>query len=150
MRGKIKGEWGCVRNCWKWPARLDRLWRMADTLTSEQRSERMSRIGARDTGPEIKVRRLAHSLGYRYRLHRRELPGTPDLVFPGRRKVIFVHGCFWHRHPGCGRMPKSKLEFWRPKLENNRKRDLAAQRKLRSLGWKRLVFRGGSLDEQNR
>jgi DNA mismatch endonuclease, patch repair protein len=113
---------------------------MADTMTREQRSERMSRIGRRDTGPEMTVRRLAHSLGYRYRLHRRDLPGTPDLVFPGRRKVIFVHGCFWHRHPGCGRMPKSKLEFWRPKLESNRKRDLAARRKLRSLGWKCLVL----------
>jgi DNA mismatch endonuclease (patch repair protein) len=107
---------------------------MADTMTPAQRSERMGRIGPRDSGPEMIVRRLAHALGFRYRLHRRDLPGTPDLVFLSRRKVAFVHGCFWHRHPGCGRLPKSKLDFWRPKLESNRRRDLAALRKLRSLG----------------
>lgn len=108
-----------------------------DTLTKDQRSERMSRVRSRDTRPEMTVRRLIHSLGYRYRLHRRDLPGSPDLVFPGRRKVIFVHGCFWHRHPGCRncRMPKSKLEFWKPKLTANRKRDLANQRNLLKEGW---------------
>ena len=90
---------------------------MADSLTSKQRSERMSRIHAKDTGPELLVRHLTHAMGYRYRLHRRDLPGCPDLVFPSRRKVIFVHGCFWHRHgKNCPltRWPKSKIEFCRP------------------------------------
>lgn len=87
------------------------------------------------------VRRIVTRLGYRYRLHRRDLPGTPDLAFIGRRKAIFVHGCFWHRHEGCGlaRMPKSRLEFWGPKLEGNRQRDLAKQRLLRDHGWTYLV-----------
>ena len=98
-----------------------------DTLTPRQRSERMSRVRSRNTKPEMLVRRMAHEMGYRYRLHRRDLPGSPDLVFPARRKVIFVHGCFWHRHPDptcrLARLPKSKLDFWGPKLETNRKRD---------------------------
>jgi len=112
-----------------------------DTLTPAQRSERMSRVRSKDTKPELTVRRLVHSLGYRYRLHGRKLPGNPDLVFASRRKVIFVHGCFWHRHPRCRntRLPKSRLDFWRPKLESNRKRDLKNQRKLRRLGWRYLV-----------
>jgi DNA mismatch endonuclease (patch repair protein) len=113
-----------------------------DTLTPAQRSERMSRVRARDTKPELLVRRLVHGMGYRYRLHRRDLPGTPDLVFPGRRKVIFVHGCFWHRHPdpACklARLPKSKHDFWIPKLESNRRRDEDNEQKLRALGWDAL------------
>jgi DNA mismatch endonuclease (patch repair protein) len=78
-----------------------------------------------------------HSLGYRYRLHRPDLPGRPDLVFPGRRKVIFVHGCFWHRHEGCSaaRIPKSRRAFWKTKLEANRERDRRVIRRLRGLGW---------------
>ena len=113
-----------------------------DTLTGEQRSERMSRVRSRDTKPEMAVRSLVHSLGYRYRLHGRKLPGKPDLVFSCRKKVIFVHGCFWHRHPRCknNRLPKSRLTFWKPKLELNRKRDLKNQRKLRRLGWRFLVI----------
>ena len=99
-----------------------------DTLSKAQRSERMSRVRGKDTKPELLVRRLVHGMGYRYRLHRRDLPGTPDLVFPGRRKVIFVHGCFWHRHPdpACklARLPKSRTDFWLPKLEGNRARDI--------------------------
>ena len=114
-----------------------------DTLTTEQRSERMSRVRGKDSKPELVVRRLVHSLGCRYRLHRRELPGTPDLVFGPRRKVIFVHGCFWHRHPdpNCklARMPKSRLDFWRPKLEGNRERDLKNQAELARMGWQSLV-----------
>lgn len=108
-----------------------------DTLTSEQRSERMSRVRSQDTKPELTVRRLVHSLGYRYRLHDSCLPGTPDLVFSGRKRVIFVHGCFWHRHQGCklARLPKSRLEFWGPKLEANRKRDEASVRSLQEIGW---------------
>ena len=96
---------------------------MPDTLTPEQRSERMRRVRSKDTKPEILVRQIVHRLGFRFRLHRRDLPGIPDLVFPQRRKVIFVHGCFWHRHQdqSCplARLPKSRLEFWRPKLEAN-------------------------------
>lgn len=108
-----------------------------DTLSRAERSERMSRVRAKDTKPELKVRRLLHRLGYRFRLHRRELPGTPDLVFPGRRKAIFVHGCFWHRHEGCrlARLPKSREDFWLNKLEGNRLRDERDQAALRDLGW---------------
>jgi DNA mismatch endonuclease (patch repair protein) len=112
-----------------------------DTLSPEQRSERMSRVRGRDTKPELLVRKALHALGYRYRLHDKKLPGTPDLTFPGRRKAIFVHGCFWHRHEGCSlaRMPKSRLEFWRPKLEGNRVRDAVKLEHLRALGWDVMV-----------
>ncbi|MBN2022016.1 MAG: DNA mismatch endonuclease Vsr [Pirellulales bacterium] len=112
-----------------------------DTLSPVQRSERMARVRCKDTKPEIAVRRLVHSLGYRYRLHSSRLPGCPDLVFSSRRKVIFVHGCFWHRHSGCRncRLPKSRLEFWRPKLEANRRRDRRNRDRLRRLGWGVLV-----------
>jgi DNA mismatch endonuclease (patch repair protein) len=112
-----------------------------DTLTPEQRSERMSRVRNKDTKPEMRVRRLAHALGYRYRLHAGRLPGRPDLVFKSRGKVIFVHGCFWHRHEGCPlcRMPKSRLRFWKPKLNANRERDHANQEKLTELGWDYLI-----------
>jgi len=117
---------------------------MADSLTKGERSERMSRVRGRDTVPEMSVRRLVHGMGYRYRLHRRNLPGKPDLVFPSRRKVIFVHGCFWHRHPdpACklARLPKSKLDFWLPKLERNRERDLKVQKQLAELGWEYLII----------
>ncbi|KAB2958565.1 MAG: DNA mismatch endonuclease Vsr [Candidatus Methylomirabilis oxygeniifera] len=112
-----------------------------DTLSPEQRSERMSRVRSKDTKPELVVRRLVHGAGYRYRLHRRELPGCPDLVFPARRKVIFVHGCFWHRHARCPncRLPKSRLDFWEPKLKANRDRDRRNERLLRKGGWSVLV-----------
>ena len=111
-----------------------------DPLTPTQRSERMSRVRHKDTKPEMVVRRLTHSLGYRYRLHRRDLPGQPDVVFPSRRKIILVHGCFWHQH-GCPiyRYPKSRLEFWAPKLERNIRRDRENQARLRELGWEVLV-----------
>ena len=116
---------------------------MTDTLTPEQRSKRMSRVRNKDTKPELKVRRLTHGMGYRYRLHRKDLPGKPDLVFPARRKVIFVHGCFWHRHPDpdckLARMPKSKLDFWVPKLEGNRARDERNLNELVDKGWSPLV-----------
>src|SRR5271154_74604 len=94
-----------------------------DTLTREERSLRMSLIRSSNTKPEMLVRRLVHSLGYRYRLHVRSLPGSPDLVFASRRKVIFVHGCFWHRHGDSlcklARLPKSRLDFWGGEMENN-------------------------------
>jgi DNA mismatch endonuclease (patch repair protein) len=113
--------------------------RDVDTLTVEQRSERMGRIRGRDTKPELIVRRLVSAMGFRYRLHSSRLPGKPDLVFRRLKKVIFVHGCFWHRHPGCGRMPKSRLDFWQSKLRSNRRRDLLNQRRLARLGWVFLV-----------
>lgn len=102
----------------------------------------MSRVRGTDTRPEMAVRRLVHAMGYRYRLHRRDILGAPDLVFVQARKLIFVHGCFWHRHPGCPntRLPKSHVEFWRAKLLGNRKRDLINQRKLSSSGWLILVI----------
>lgn len=104
----------------------------------------MARIRAKDTGPELTVRRLTHKLGYRYRLHRRELPGSPDLVFLSRRKVIFVHGCFWHRHgnKNCtlARLPKSRLAFWKAKLEGNKLRDRRNRAKLSAAGWRSLVI----------
>lgn len=116
---------------------------MGDTLSPEARSERMSRVRGKDTKPEMAVRRTVHAMGYRYRLHRRDLPGIPDLVFGRLKKVIFVHGCFWHRHPDptckLARMPKSRLEFWRPKLEGNRRRDEAVQAELRGSGWRVMV-----------
>jgi len=103
----------------------------------------MSAIRSKNMKPEMLVRRLVYSLGYRYRLHKKDLPGKPDLVFGPRRKVIFVHGCFWHQHadPDCkdGRLPKSRLEYWIPKLERNTSRDKANLAALEELGWKTLV-----------
>ncbi|MYB05913.1 MAG: DNA mismatch endonuclease Vsr [Gemmatimonadetes bacterium] len=112
-----------------------------DTRTEEQRRRIMQAVRSRDTGPEMLVRRLLHRFGYRYRLHRTDLPGKPDIVFGSRRKVIFVHGCFWHSH-GCskGRLPKSRLEFWRPKLLENSRRDGRNEEALRALGWNVLVI----------
>ena len=114
-----------------------------DPLTSDQRRLNMSRIRGADTKPEMIVRRLIHRMGFRYRLHDRRLPGAPDLVFRSRRKAIFIHGCFWHRHsdPTCklARMPKSKLEFWTTKLEGNRTRDLRIQSELEAMRWEWLV-----------
>lgn len=110
-----------------------------DTLTPRERSERMSKVRSADTRLEMVVRRLVHGMGYRYRLHRKDLPGKPDLVFPSRRKVIFVHGCFWHMHsdPDCrlARLPKSRLDFWLPKLTANAQRDAKVLARLRELGW---------------
>ena len=109
---------------------------MADNRTPASRSALMSRIGPKNTAPEMIVRRMLHALGFRFRLHRKDLPGTPDIVFPGRRKAIMVHGCFWHAH-GCkiGRPPKSRPEFWQPKLERNRQRDAENVADLRESGW---------------
>lgn len=102
----------------------------------------MARIRKKDTKPELVVRRLVHRLGYRFRLYRRDLPGTPDLVFASRRSAIFVHGCFWHRH-GCnlaGRVPLARPEYWGPKLDRNVERDRASEAALRALGWRVLTI----------
>jgi DNA mismatch endonuclease (patch repair protein) len=109
--------------------------------TPEERARMMRAFKSRDTAPELAVRRLAHRLGYRFRLHRKDLPGTPDLVFVALRKVIFIHGCFWHSH-GCKltRTPKSNLEYWLPKLQRNRERDRRVARQLAADGWGRLVI----------
>jgi DNA mismatch endonuclease, patch repair protein len=119
----------------------DRKTAVVDTLSPHERSQRMGLVRGKNTKPELLVRRLVHRLGFRYRLHVSKLPGNPDLVFPRRRSVIFVHGCFWHRHRGCPlcRLPKSRLDFWKPKLEGNRKRDSRNQRELRNEGWRFLV-----------
>jgi len=116
--------------------------RLAVSTTNETdaaRSAQMSRIRGRDTKPEMRVRRALHAAGFRYRLHAKELPGKPDLVFRGRRIALFVHGCFWHQHPdpNCklSRMPKSKLDFWRPKLEGNRVRDEKTRSALEAGDW---------------
>ena len=113
---------------------------MADTRTPEQRSRIMKAVGTKDTGPELVVRKLLFAQGLRYRLHRRDLPGRPDIVFPSRRKAIFVHGCFWHGH-GCskGRAAKSRTEYWGPKLQANRARDAKNIDKLQAQGWKTLI-----------
>ncbi|MCB1522034.1 MAG: DNA mismatch endonuclease Vsr [Hyphomicrobiaceae bacterium] len=112
-----------------------------DHLTPTERSENMRRIRGRDSGPELVVRRLLHKSGYRYRLHRNDLPGRPDIVFPSRRKVIFVHGCFWHRHRGCkyAYTPKSRTQFWEDKFAQNVKRDARAEADLRDRGWETMT-----------
>lgn len=102
------------------------------------RSRLMSRVRGKDTKPELVVRRLLHSLGYRFRLHRRDLPGSPDIVFSLRRAVVFVHGCFWHRHESCRRTtdPKTRPEFWQAKFDRNVQRDAENQALLEASGWK--------------
>ncbi|KAA2285085.1 very short patch repair endonuclease [Arenimonas fontis] len=113
-----------------------------DRLPPQRRSWLMSRVRSVDTGPELLVRSVLHRLGFRFRLHRRDLPGTPDIVLPGRRTVVFVHGCFWHGHR-CkkGRIPKTRVSYWRSKIEVNRKRDARVRRRLRAMGWRVLTVR---------
>lgn len=117
---------------------------MADTLTPVERSQRMSLIRGKGTKPELFVRRLVHGMGYRYRLHAPDLMGKPDLVFRPRKRVIFVHGCFWHHHPdpACklARLPKSREEFWTGKLARNRERDEAQVEALENMGWRVLTI----------
>jgi len=114
---------------------------MTDTLTAERRSQNMSRIGSKHTLPEMAVRKMVHAMGYRYRLHGKDLPGKPDLVFRGRKKVIFVHGCFWHLHSSCreGRIPSTRSEYWAPKLNRNQSRDANHLNALRAAGWQVLI-----------
>jgi DNA mismatch endonuclease (patch repair protein) len=112
-----------------------------DIVTPRRRSEMMAGIRGKNTRPELVVRKVAHSLGYRFRIHRKDLPGRPDLVFPGLRKAIQVHGCFWHRHPGCryAYSPKSNLHFWDTKFSATILRDQTKQSELELLGWEVLV-----------
>jgi len=100
----------------------------------------MQSVRTANTGPEISLRRALHARGFRYRLHASRLPGRPDIVFPGRKIAVFVHGCFWHGH-GCrwGKLPKSKVDYWGPKIESNRSRDARNIRELRKLGWRAVV-----------
>lgn len=113
---------------------------MANKLNPERRSANMARIRSKNSKPEMIVRSLVHGMGYRYRLHRKSLPGKPDLVFGPRRKAIFVHGCFWHQH-SCreGRIPDSRREYWEPKLKRNTERDQEAVEKLQKCGWDVMV-----------
>ena len=112
-----------------------------DTLTPEQRSRMMSRVRSKHTVPERIVRSLVHRMGFRFSLHRKDLPGKPDLTFPARGKVIFVHGCFWHLYQACQNtgLPKSNVEFWKAKLEGNQRRHRASIRQLRKSGWSVMV-----------
>lgn len=123
---------------------------MADTVTPTKRSEVMSRIRAKDTGPELAVRSLLHGMGYRFRLHRPDLPGKPDIVLPRYRAVILVHGCFWHRHPGCrlAYMPKSRRDFWQAKFAATVCRDVEVEQRLKALGWHVLIVWQCELETQ--
>lgn len=114
---------------------------MVDRLTPERRSRLMSRVRSKDTSPELAVRKIVHALGYRFRLHRRDLPGTPDMILPKHRAVIFVHGCFWHRHPKCRKAsnPTTRVEFWTEKFRRNVERDKTDRNRLRRRGWRVLV-----------
>jgi len=125
---------------------------MTDIFSKEKRSEIMSKIGPKDSKPEIIVRKIVHSLSYRFRLHRKDLPGNPDLVFPKYKKAIFVHGCFWHGHKRCqrGKLPATNTTFWEEKISGNVKRDKSNFNKLRRLGWKYLVIWQCDLKESNK
>ena len=113
-----------------------------DIYSPEKRSEIMSRVRSGDTGPEIRVRKLLHALGFRYRLHSASLPGKPDIVLPKLKKIIMVHGCFWHQHTNCTKatLPSTRLEWWEAKLRRNRARDRRVVRQLRALGWSVCVI----------
>ena len=115
---------------------------MVDDRSPAQRSLNMSRIRSRDTSPEIRVRRMIHSAGYRYRLHAKEMPGKPDIVMPRYRTVIFVNGCFWHQHPNCqyATTPKTNIAYWQRKFDRNVERDHAAHSALASDGWRVVVI----------
>ena len=115
---------------------------MTDIVSEEQRSYIMSRVASKDTKPELLVRSFLHRSGFRFRIHGKKLPGRPDLVLPKHQAVVFVHGCFWHRHNGCTKatMPATRVEFWREKFERNVARDLTNQADLRNLGWRVIVL----------
>ena len=121
-----------------------------DPLSEVERGERMALIKDKDTKPELLVRKIIFSMGYRYRLHDKSLPGKPDIVFKSRKKVIFVHGCFWHQH-GCShyRMPKTKKEFWEEKLAKNVCRDKTHYAQLKEMGWDFMVLWECGLKKRN-
>jgi DNA mismatch endonuclease, patch repair protein len=112
-----------------------------DRLSQERRSFLMSRVRSKNTTPEMRIRRMVFAMGFRYRIHDAKLPGRPDLVFSGRRKVLFVNGCFWHGHAKCryGKLPKTRKAFWSAKILRNRERDRQAVAALRKSGWKVLT-----------
>lgn len=115
---------------------------MADNRTPAERRKNMQAVKSKGSAAEMKVRKLCHRLGYRFRLHRKDLPGTPDLVFPKRKLCIFVHGCFWHQHPGCKKatIPQTNTAFWKTKLEKNVVRDKEVVEKLKEMGWNVAVI----------
>lgn len=120
---------------------------MADNLSSEKRRTLMSRVRGKNTAPEMLLRSALHKAGYRYALHRKDLPGKPDIVFSSRQKVIFLHGCYWHGHPDCnqGRLSKTNRAFWAEKLAKNKERDIRVTDELVALGWDVLVVWGCEL-----
>lgn len=113
----------------------------SDRISKSERSALMAKVRSKGTAPEMIVRKLAHTLGFRYRLHRKDLPGKPDLVFSGKKKVIFVHGCFWHGHdcPSGANQPRSNIEYWAEKLDRNKNRDKENKRSLEKMGWGVLI-----------
>jgi DNA mismatch endonuclease (patch repair protein) len=123
-----------------------------DSPVDPDRGAQMRLIRSKDTKPELALRRALFARGYRYRLHSKRLPGSPDLVFPGRKKAIFVHGCFWHRHEGCKkcRTPKTRLDYWLPKFASNVSRDARDQALLADAGWRALVVWECELDDMER
>jgi DNA mismatch endonuclease (patch repair protein) len=114
---------------------------MTDKVSSKKRSWMMGRIKSKNTAPELQLRKFIFSMGFRYRVHYKKLPGSPDIVFLGRKKVIFVHGCFWHGHPNCkaSKLPETHIEFWKNKISSNQERDINNVKKLENMGWKVLI-----------
>lgn len=115
-----------------------------DKFTKEKRSQIMSKVKRENTNLEMIIRQRLHRLGYRFRIHRKDLPGSPDIVLPKYKKVIFVHGCFWHGHEYCpkAKLPKSNIEYWQPKIEENKKRDQRNIEELSKRGWNSLIIWG--------
>lgn len=123
-----------------------------DVFSREKRSQIMSRVSGRNTKPEIAVRSLLHNMGYRFRLHRKDLPGKPDITLPKYKKVIFVHGCFWHGHADCPRSkrPTTNQDFWREKLDKNIERDKSAVKALKQLGWEVMTVWSCEVNDTNK
>lgn len=122
-----------------------------DVLSPEQRRRTMAAVKSKNTKPELVIRRLLHALGYRFRLHRKDLPGHPDIVLPKHKTVVLVHGCFWHQHPGCkhAARPTSRLDYWNPKLDRTIARDKKQESELKALGWQVLVIWECELRDRN-
>jgi len=124
---------------------------MTDVFSITKRSQIMSHISGKNTKPEIIIRKIVHSLGYRFRLHKKELPGKPDIVFPKYKKVIFVNGCFWHGHKNClrSKLPSTNKKFWKEKIEGNKRNDKSSKVKLKKLGWVYLVIWQCEINKSN-